>query len=399
MFQNLSNRLFDPSSPDFTGVPGLIFTLHPAQLSAYLDAIWEAWRTSTVFPANAVRAVVPAMPALTPVSDSPETLQVLDDTRLEHELETKRSPGEGRRPLRETVDEILADLQNREPRQAFWHHLIYAYLIENTRIVEICARVVKEAVNGEKLRLTLDESMLWLRNTEELFFKESSPYYIGAITSGIRPDFRAVRRNAYHRMFGMDLNHGTEDNQPYPYVKSESANTDFVRVWRDFLREVWRGLTNRDNKTGQNNTDDEAINELAQRLGNMLQDRRGAGRRILAREEFASVAALSWFHLTVADDSAILIDLKANGTTPEERTRRLGEIVGLPANSRSRSFFKMADPMSRILHALEQKNFTQAGDFYLRDAAHEKDMVTLMAQWSIATGDDIKSVLVTAGAR
>ena len=50
---------------------------------------------------------------------------------------------------------------------------------------------------------------------------------INDLASHIRPT-RAIRRNAYQRMFSMDLNHGGDDGKPYPYVRAEAANTEFV---------------------------------------------------------------------------------------------------------------------------------------------------------------------------
>jgi hypothetical protein len=395
MFQALSNQL-----GTINGTPrfGVIFDLHPAQLQAYLDTVWETWRNLTSAPPNTVGAAVRGLPTVFSGSGARSTsLEVETETRLAQDLE--QFPGGDRLPIFQAVNDILSAFQSRSQLQPFWHHLIYAYMIENTRIVEIAARLVKEAVHGERLALTNPASWRWIRNTEELFFKETSSYYIASVTSGLRPDFRAVRRNAYHRMFGMDLNHGTDDNQPYPYVKAETANLDFVRLWRDFLREVWRGFINRANSSGPKMTDDNAIEDLAQKLGQILQERRGTGRFYLSREEFVSVAALSWFHLTVSADSPIVVDLKASATTPEERTRRLGEVVRLPANARSRSFFQMAEPMSEILHALEQGNFAAAGDFYTDTGVHTASMRTLMSQWSIATGDDIKAIPTTGSAR
>jgi hypothetical protein len=110
-----------------------------------------------------------------------------------------------------------------------WDHLIYAYMIENTRIYEIFRRVVHEFLHGEKLGvpgtergppgvLETAESQRWLRTTEELFYRDPPPFFITAVTGYVRPDIQATRRNAYQRMFGMDLNHGTDDNKPYAYT-------------------------------------------------------------------------------------------------------------------------------------------------------------------------------------
>ena len=107
-------------------------------------------------------------------------------------------------------------------RTVLWDHLIYAYMIENTRIYEIFRRVLYEFLYGEKLGVPLPDAQDWLRNTEELFYRDPPPFFITTITSDIRADLRASRRNAYQRMFGMDLNHGTDDGQPYPFVRAEA---------------------------------------------------------------------------------------------------------------------------------------------------------------------------------
>ena len=41
----------------------------------------------------------------------------------------------------------------------------------------------------------------------------------------------------------MDLNHGSDDGKPYPYIKAEAANSEFVATFEEFLREVWVGIT------------------------------------------------------------------------------------------------------------------------------------------------------------
>src|SRR5262249_9755040 len=89
------------------------------------------------------------------------------------------------------------------------NHLIYAYMIENTGILEIFKNVLCEYLHGETLGTFTDlelEAHQWMRTTEELFYRDTSPYFVTSLTSEVRPQLRAVRRNAYYRMFGMDLN-------------------------------------------------------------------------------------------------------------------------------------------------------------------------------------------------
>jgi hypothetical protein len=158
-----------------------------------------------------------------------------------------------------------------------WDHLIYAYLIENTRIYEIFRRVIYEYRHGERLGVPLAGSQHWLRNTEELFFRDPAPFSIYSVVSYVRPDQGATRRNAYCRMFGMDLNHGIDDNKSYPYIKLDKCNNEFCSTFEEFLREVWVAISNARNETGTNPKDDAAIALLARRLHDMLRTRRTNG--------------------------------------------------------------------------------------------------------------------------
>ena len=172
-----------------------------------------------------------------------------------------------------------------------WEHLIYAYMIENTRIYEIFRRMLHELLHGEKLGSPRQDTQLWLRSTEELFYRDPPPFSITTLNSYIRPDLRATRRNAYFRLFGMDLNHGDDENKPYAYVRPEAANNEFVNTFEELLREVWIGFTNRSTTSGANPTDDAKIEELARKLHDMLITRRQFGN--LSRQEFFFVAMLS----------------------------------------------------------------------------------------------------------
>jgi hypothetical protein len=262
--------------------------------------------------------------------------------------------------------------------------------------------VLEEFLYGERLGTPRDDTFRWLRATEQLFYSADAPFRIYSVTSWIRPDTRATRRNAYFRMFGMDLNHGTDDSRPYPYPRAAAANAEFVATWEEFLREVWRGIENFSNSSGAKPTDDAAIANLARTLDDMLRVRREAGN--LTRDELLHVSTMSWFHLTVAFDSPIVLDLEAQANAPEERLLKIGQRVGLPAHSRSGAYFRLADDMSFILRAIEAKQFNSvAGAQTLYDkSATPPDifnaMNAIVRDWSIATGRDMKArrVSVTA---
>jgi hypothetical protein len=107
-------------------------------------------------------------------------------------------------------------------------------MIENTRVYEIFRRVLHEYRHGEKLGTPLNaDTQNVLRNTEQLFYSESAPFAITNASSHIRSHLRGDRRNAYQRMFGMDLNHGFDDGKPYSYVKAEAANPEFVSTFEE----------------------------------------------------------------------------------------------------------------------------------------------------------------------
>lgn len=285
-----------------------------------------------------------------------------------------------------------------------WDHLIYAYLIENTRIDDIIRRVLFEASHGERLRVPRnDATYAWLRSTEELFYSYGPPLIAPTTVSMIRSDTRRTRRNAYFRMFGMDLNHGGLDGAPFPYDKPDIVNRDFVSVFEGFLRETWRAIENSRNAVGPNPTDGGAIADLALRLQTMLNERRGgsAVAANLAREEFSAVAGMSWLHHLVDFDNDVLSDFQAVGTSPEERLSRLGERVGVPAHAHSHSYFILAPVVSILLIEIESGAYSDAGRaeaLFLPVTGNpiRNDILTIIDHWSRATGRNLKAGPVTA---
>jgi hypothetical protein len=277
---------------------------------------------------------------------------------------------------------------------AIWDHLVYAYMIENTRIYEIFRRVLQEFAHGEKLGIATPATQLWLRATEEVFYRDVPPFAITSVNSFIRPDLRASRRNAYHRMFGMELNHGTDDGSTLPYPKAAAANGEFVTTLEELLREVAIGIANVNNAAGVNPTDNAKITHLANSLHDMLLARRRQG--MLSREEFFFVAAMSWFHMTVSVDVPIVVELRANGVSPEQRLFAIAQGVGLPAHGLSRAYFQIAEPLSQVLLAIESGALNAAGTaplFY--NPALAGNLAALMndiiADWSTITGRDMKA--------
>ena len=127
-------------------------------------------------------------------------------------------------------------------------------------------------------------------------------------------------------------------------------------------------------------------------LQNMLLSRRVNGN--LSREEFVFVSMMSWFHLTVSFDSPIIQALRAEASGPEQRLFKVAQRVGLPAHGLSKSFFDIADPISRILIHIEAVGTGFVPDLVAKDASTnslQTDMNTVITYWNSITGHDVKA--------
>ena len=365
--------------------PSTLFNKHPQDIVAYMENYWNKR--------------LPQPPPPPPSPPSPLPLGHPDNRSDEGALPLTRLP----LPSPEALFGFAPGPPPTTTPRGFlrWDHLIYAYMIENTRVYEIFRRVVHEYRHGEKLGAPLDSSTQnWLRNTEELFYSDPAPFLITNVSSHIRSDLRANRRNAYQRMFSMDLNHGTDDGKPYAYIKAEAANSEFVATFEEFLREIWIGITYVTATSSSNPTDDSKIADLATKLHDMLRSRRQSGN--LSREEFAFVSMMSWFHLTLELDnptSPIVTSLRAEGEGAENRLFKIAERVGLPAHGLSKSFFDIADPLSRLLIQIEtgiynSNNPGAVRALYDRVAfpnGPEPDLRTIITHWTAITGRDVKA--------
>jgi len=356
----------------------VLFDMHPLELAKMLESAWELRRD---------------LPPDPPQTDQEALGHPNHRSEVNAFVTPFAIPFNGNNPTTTNIDVRLP-----------WDHLIYAYMIENTRIYEIFRRVLFELLHGEKFGTPLPDSQRWLRTTEALFYKDSTPFQITSLTSDIRKDLSGTARNAYQRMFGMDLNHGAEDGKPYPYVKAGAANGEFVATLEELLREVWIGITYVTATSSPNPTDDSKISELAEKLHDMLRSRRQNGN--LSREEFALVSMMSWFHMTVEFDSPIVFTLRADATGVDQRLFKIAERVGLPAHGLSKNFFDIADPLSALLIDIEKGSFNDpaaARTLYASklgtppaDNPVEKRLRTIITHWTAITGRDVKARKVAA---
>jgi hypothetical protein len=273
-------------------------------------------------------------------------------------------------------------------------HLIYAYLVENTRIYDIFAKVLKTYRSGEELGKPAESRQFW-DTTERLFFSDPPPTTVWSVTSRIRPDERAQRMSTYWWMLGLSLDHAAEIAQAHPYQKPAGANVDFIPAFEALAREVRRGIVNRANQYGANDTDDEAIAREARRIGEMFATRRLDDN--LLREEYRGIAMLSWLHLAVAfNESPVVRDLGARGSSPDQRLCNIAERVRMKAHPKSQALLGLAQPFSVLLRWIEGDLFDtprEARRLYTDDDLRGVAEVVI-GQYSQAMERDLKAVPV-----
>ncbi|MGC1240492.1 MAG: hypothetical protein WA874_02840 [Chryseosolibacter sp.] len=292
------------------------------------------------------------------------------------------------------------------------YHLMFAYLVENTRILQIFERLIDRYTSDETFGVAIDPLVFnWLQNSEKLFFRNESPTTL--ITSAIRPSTDAARRNAYWRMFGMDLSFGDINsigNSAYSYTKAKAANQQFVIIFERYLAEVWQGYINARNSSGVNSTDINNMINLADQIRELLTARRGNvnGNSYaylnLSREEFASVLINSWFTFVISDDTPLVQFLNCQSSTIGERLLKIGAKVGIPAHSRSQSLFEMAGPAANVLSLIEaggtldnqgtmQNILTSLNPPFVPslNSNYMEDFLSIINNWERATGHRIKN--------
>lgn len=364
-----------------------LFNLHPHLIASFMEIGWEnrVHNNNEILGSPNRRSNVTSMPDFT-------LSNLLSRTQV--------GQGQGVPTVPKGLDMIA--VKNNSYNRIRWDHLIYAYLIENTNVVSIFKKVLKEFLYGEKLGVPTQEVQNFLRSTEELFFRMPPSYSIINLVSRIRPDINATRRNAYWRFFGMDLNFGkggvpttTSNKMGYPYYKPAASNTAFVDTLQKFLQEVWIGIANARNQMGFNHTDDAAIANHARQLYDMLSSRRINGN--LAREEFFAVSMMSWFHLALEFNSPIVLALRAEGSRPDQRLANMANRVGMDLHANAYDFFTMSEPLSRVLTVIETgilNTAANASTLYIPQNGNNQlaaDMQTIITHWSKATGSNLKT--------
>ena len=286
------------------------------------------------------------------------------------------------------AEELSANLANIAD-ESNWEHLIYAYFIENTGVIEVFRRIISEHFIDEKLPVPDTPASEWIHATEDLFFRDTSYFPILNISSEIRPDKSAIRRNAYYRMFGFDLDHTMEPGRNFS--KATAANAGFVINLEHLLREAWIGRMH----VGSFDADPTDVAEMSRTwtlLSEMLRTRKEGTR--LVREEFVAVAMMSWFDLTLSYNTPAVRWLRATAESSTERLARIASLVGLRPNPRARHYFDLAPRMSILLRTIEANPAPFPADVQaLYSGGVLSDTVAEITNlWSLARGTNLKAV-------
>ena len=282
--------------------------------------------------------------------------------------------------------------QNNNNAAPPWEHLGYSYVLENTRAVQIFRRVVRAYRTGESLGVPSMQTQRWLDATEALLFGAANPLSAWLSTSSVRQDSEAVRRNAYWRLFGLDLAFGADDNRPPAYDRADASNGSFVRLFEELLYELWRAIANMNNFAGENQADDDRIFRLAEQLEEILRSRRQV--QLLGREELAASTVLGWIELTLSMDTPVVLDLRAEATSASDRLQLIAQRVGMAPHSKSAAFFSMAQELSDFLRVIESGIVADPGlaqILYLpAPAGIGVQTRRVITEWAAATGKDLK---------
>ena len=402
MFRALAQAISNSTTPTVAEA-NAVLGVYPLQLSRWLE---EAWRKGGIVGNLDGDWTKILGTAVTQAIDTPlgdvsrlQTPDVMLDTLLSG---VDPKPGQVLQPP--PLHRVPVSMP-----PPVWDHLFYAYLVEATGIFEILGDVVRRYVVGETLAVPSPETVAWVRATEDLFFRDPPLFSTGgALMSNLRPSAAVNRRNAYWRMFGMDLPHPVGrgiQGQPWKVDIGPNSNARFLELWNELLRQVWLGYENDTNTSGPKSTDSSYVGYLCQTLSELLKLRRQGG--MLAREEFSFVTMMSWFHLTVEYDTSVIVDLKATAGgrgNPADRLAAIGARVGIAPSRQSRELFELADLVSPVLWSIELGLFNDSDKaelLYTHDPLKitkpviAQNMNRIIDLWQSGTGVRVKDLAVT----
>ena len=261
-----------------------------------------------------------------------------------------------------------------------WHHLAYSYMLENSRAVQIFARTTHALRTSERLGVPSPATVCWLATTEALL---SGALSTGALGTEQHEAQEAARRNAYWRLFGLDLAFGTDANADASFARPAQANTEFVPHLEQLLVELSKSFETAGG-AGADLDGADAIADRSQKLGQSLRDHRTS--LMIDRQELLAASLLGWIELSLSASSPVVRDLALEGASAAERLQDLGARVGIPAHSKAVNLFALGRSLSIMLRLAEDDPVGARNawaDSATPAGAHSRRVVT---EWTAATG-------------
>lgn len=303
-------------------------------------------------------------------------------------------------PTNFTANQNLFTIPNLQGGVVIPPHLIYCLLIDQTGCVEIFREAIRKIRTGELEFNPNNGALQYIRNTEMLWFSNPPVDSTFNLFSWIHPDIQTIKNNAFYSMFGFVPANVSGQPAPDPGTLPRTAYKNFQADFQK-LGEEWHVAFASQNVTaGINLTDDETMQfKCAEIRRNFLAQRNNG---FMSLTEYYLDCRYSWFHLSLEAPCPLLDALGINEQSPAQRLFALANKVGVPAHAMSETLFRMADPASLILTAIEAGIFDQnAVPLYNRTVLPPPPttlttnpipplMNTFLNGWSTLTGRDLK---------
>jgi hypothetical protein len=300
------------------------------------------------------------------------------------------------------------------------YHLIYPYLVENTRAIQIIEKLLLSFLSGEMEEKPTGSrisnlAIRWMQNTENLFFNYLDEEFNQNNRSILKPTSVASRRNAYYRMFGMDLAFGDrKENAPVEFHKPGASNKNFISFFEKFLTQFWKSYSNSIKNTG-GNIESSSIIETAQKLREMLMAIRTTELDFtnyrfanLSNLEYTSSVLASWIYFIISYNSPLVQFFNCTGNTAGERLIKIAQRVRISAHIKSDYFLIMAPAMNNVLRNIELDLYSFSNEPHVKRiiGSHNpslsppgtpdemntlNEILMIINQWEKATGHRIKN--------
>ena len=129
----------------------------------------------------------------------------------------------------------------------------------------------------------------------------------------------------------------------------------------------------------------------------------------LSKEEYSSVALMSWLLFIISNNSPVVDFLSCQANTASERLANIGKRVGIEAHTRTQGLFDLAAPTATILRQVEYGTFElNTPVLWIRRVIESQtpvglplatqpqrdaliDLLTIINNWEKATGHRIKN--------